>query len=269
MVRSRWAVIPVNSSSHSVFGKAELLSTKVAVVIPSYNERENLAKLLPAVLAEISSTSMNGVVVVVDDNSPDMTADLVTETQKKYQNLLLFKRPLKSGLGSAYIDAFRRLTSDPQYSVFIQMDADLSHPPSTIKDLVSLVVDGQDVVIASRYVKEGGSTGWSWLRRVLSLGFNLLVRLVAGVGVHDSTSGYRALSRRAVVLLINHPLRSGGFAYQIESLTVFLRGRMSISEVPFLFRRRSQGQSKISILEIPSLLKVLLHMVVATRFCLR
>ena len=258
--------MPANPSSHYAFGKEGLPSTKVAVVIPSYNERGNLTELLPAVLDELNSTSMKGVVVVVDDNSPDMTADLVTEIQRKCENLLLFKRPQKSGLGSAYIDAFRRLISDPQYHVFIQMDADFSHPPSTIRELVSQVAKGQDVVIASRYVKEGGSTGWSRIRYVLSLGFNLLVRLVAGVGVHDSTSGYRALSRKAVVLLINHPLRSRGFAYQIESLTVFLRGRMSISEVPFLFRQRSQGQSKISILEIPPLLKILLHMVAVNRF---
>ncbi len=215
----------------------------VCVVIPTYNERENIATLLEA----IEGAGVPGLrVLFVDDGSPDGTADLVSSLAKSKPWVSLLQRGRKMGIGSAYQDGFRWAVAETDAEVLVEMDADLQHPPSAIPTLVRAVEEGADVALASRYVPGGGISGWGRLRRLMSLGANAYSRLMLGLSVRDATSGFRAYSREAAAAVAAAKLPAKGFEFQVAVLHL-LKGRARMVEVPYVFAARASGKSKLGL----------------------
>lgn len=210
------------------------------VVLPTYNERANLTTLLPAVLADPRFH-----VLVVDDNSPDGTADLVREIADAYPGrLFLMTRPGKLGLGTAYLAGFRwALTRD--YDLICEMDADFSHDPAMLPRLVEAARDA-DLVLGSRYVPGGGTVNWSPLRRLISQGGSTYARLILGLPYRDLTGGFKCFRRRVLESLDLDSIQSSGYAFQIELTYRAHAAGFRVVEVPIRFEERRAGESKMS-----------------------
>jgi dolichol-phosphate mannosyltransferase len=215
---------------------------EVSVVIPTYNERDNIVKLIPALHEALSEAGVSYEVVVVDDNSPDGTAEVARSLSSRY-NVRVLVRPGKLGLASAILDGVR--ASRGRYVAV--MDADLQHPPEVLPRLVEMVREGCDVVIGSRYVRGGATPGWSPIRRLVSWGANTIARLLLPRvrGVRDAMSGYFVF-RREVIEGVELNLR--GFKFLLELL---VKGRFSrVCEYPIVFRPRVWGESKLGVGEV-------------------
>ncbi len=209
------------------------------VVIPTYNERENIAPLLEQLLALPLALE----VLIVDDNSPDGTGELVRARMAEEPRLHLIERAAKLGLGSAYVAGFRyALEHGAQY--VIAMDADLSHDPAALPEFVRNAEEA-DVVLGSRYLRGVSVVNWSFKRLLLSYCANLYSRLISGLPLTDATSGYKCFTRRALLGVRLDKLRCDGYAFQIEmSFKCWKRG-FSIREIPIVFVDRRAGVSKI------------------------
>lgn len=207
----------------------------VSIVVPTYNERQNLPRLVAAIAENVPWTYE---IIVVDDGSPDGTADLARDLAKTYP-IRLLSRPMKSGLGSAYRDGFALAEGD----IVFEMDADLSHDPRFLPALVQAVMDGADIAVGSRYIDRGHVVGWGAYRRLVSGVGNTLARLMLRVGVRDLTSGYRCYARHAADVV--QDVRSDGYAFQVESLYVAKKRGLRIAEVPIVFENRVVGKSKL------------------------
>lgn len=211
------------------------------VVIPTYNEVENMKILLP----ELMALSENFDVLVVDDSSPDQTAQLVDEFAKKNQRVHLLLRKTKNGLGQAYIAGFR-WGLEKQYDCIVEMDADFSHRP---QDLVKILqaLNSNDVVVGSRYVPGGSTVNWGLIRKIISRGGSLYSRLILGFPLKDWTGGFNGW-RAQVLKDINLDLiKSNGYSFQIElKYKAQIRG-YKVLEVPILFEDRRVGESKMSL----------------------
>jgi apolipoprotein N-acyltransferase len=213
---------------------------RAAVILPTYNERDSVEQVIERVLA--SSDRVD--VMVVDDSSPDGTGEIVRKVADREPRVTLEERPEKGGLASAYLDGFV-LAIAKGYDLIVEMDADLSHRPEEL----GLLLEGahtNHLTIGSRYVPGGRVENWSLLRRVLSRGGNVYVRLILGLPVKDSTSGYRVYRWDALRELITHQLRSEGYAFQIELAYRAWRRGLAVGEVPITFEERRHGHSKIS-----------------------
>lgn len=219
----------------------------VSIVVPTYNERQNLPRLIAAI-AENARWPYE--VIVVDDSSPDGTADLARDLAKTYPVRLL-SRPAKSGLGSAYRDGFAMAQGD----VIFEMDADLSHDPRHMPALVQALVDGADVAVGSRYIAGGRVVGWGVYRKLVSGVGNGLARLALTVGVRDVTSGYRCYSAHAAPVV--QDAKSDGYAFQVEALWLAKKRGLRIAEVPITFENRTVGKSKLGPSEFARFLKTL------------
>lgn len=214
------------------------------IIIPTYNERENLIGLIPKVFAYLPDAH----VLVVDDNSPDGTADHVQKLQQGRENLHLLRRPGRLGLGTAYNDGLA-WAKERGCAQVMTMDADFSHPPQRAPDLF-LAAGEADVVIGSRYVPGGGIRNWPIWRRMLSSTANWLARSSLGLVARDCTSGFRVYGPGAMELLLQANIECQGYSYLIEALYRCQQSRLVIREVPFVFSDRREGQSKISRHEI-------------------
>ncbi|MCW2754861.1 MAG: dolichyl-phosphate beta-D-mannosyltransferase [Marmoricola sp.] len=210
------------------------------VVIPTYEEAENIRAVLDAVRSAAPYVD----VLVVDDNSPDGTADLVRADAAYGEHVHLLSRSGKEGLGAAYRAGFA-WALEQRYQQVAQMDADLSHPPGRLPALFA-ALDVADVAVGSRYVSGGGVRNWSWSRRVISRGGNLYVGLVLGTGVHDATAGYKAFRGSALEEIDVLASRSTGYAFQIENTWRATRRGLDVVEVPITFTDRTSGTSKMS-----------------------
>jgi dolichol-phosphate mannosyltransferase len=214
---------------------------RALVVVPTYNERDNIERLL---LQLFDTIGENAGVLVVDDSSPDGTGDAVRALARRYNRLYLIERPRKLGLGSAYITGFK-WAMEAGYDAVVEMDADLSHDAGIVPRLLD-TLDERDLVIGSRYVAGGAIENWGPLRRVLSFAGNLYARVLLGFGVRDSTSGFRAYRSDALAQQDLDRVRSEGYAFQIEMAhRVWLDGGR-IQEVPITFSERRAGKSKLS-----------------------
>jgi dolichol-phosphate mannosyltransferase len=210
------------------------------IVIPTYNERPNLTALLPIVLEEPRFH-----VLVVDDNSPDGTAELVQETALRYPSRLhLLSRPAKLGLGTAYLAGFR-WALDRDYDLVCEMDADFSHDPRTLPRLVNASATA-DLVLGSRYVVGGGTANWSVLRQVISRTGSLYARSILGLPYQDLTGGFKCFRRRVLETIDLDSVHSTGYAFQIELTYRAHRAGFRIAEVPIVFEERRAGSSKMS-----------------------
>ena len=210
------------------------------IIIPTYDERENLPALLDALFALPYGLE----VLVVDDNSPDGTAKLVEERMAREPRLHLLKRPGKMGLGSAYRDGFRYALDHGAEYIF-EMDADFSHDPQAIGSFLEAARD-VDLVLGSRYIGGVRVVNWPMNRLILSRTANLYSRLITGLPVHDATGGFKCFRRRALEGIRLDRIRSDGYAFQIEvSFKCWKRG-FKIREIPIVFVDRRAGVSKMN-----------------------
>jgi dolichol-phosphate mannosyltransferase len=217
---------------------------RVLIAIPTYNERDNVGALLPALLTRHPDAH----VVVVDDNSPDGTGAIVAALARADPRIHLIRRDRKRGLGSAYRAAFA-WALERGYARVVVMDADYSHDPDEIVRLLE-AADRADVVVGSRYVPGGRIENWPWSRRVLSEGANRLARLLVGRELHDWTAGFKCYGRDALASLDLGAIRSEGYSFQVEILFHCRRAGWKIQEVPISFVDRRLGRTKMSRREV-------------------
>ena len=217
---------------------------RAVIVLPTYNERDNVEPFLRAVRA-VSDID----VLVVDDNSPDGTADLVRELGSELGGIEVLQRETKTGLGSAYRAGFDKVLgtgSDAAYDVVVSMDADLSHDPAVLPVMLALIDEGADTVIGSRYVRGGGTTDWPVRRQLLSKWGNAYTRRLLRLTPHDCTSGYRAYRASALAAIDPYDTSAEGYAFLTELVRRLTRHGYRIVETPIVFRDRTQGKSKMS-----------------------
>jgi dolichol-phosphate mannosyltransferase len=215
---------------------------KTLVVLPTYNESASIAEVLRRIRA---GASHDIDVLVVDDSSPDGTADLVEALGAELGGIDVLRRPGKSGLGSAYREGFK-LGLAMGYEALVEMDADLSHDPSVLGDLLAEIDGGADIVIGTRYMPGGKIPDWPWHRRAISRAGNLYARWMLGLSARDATSGYRAYHRRALEQINLTAVRADGYGFQVEMTYKIQRAGGLLAEVPIEFRDRTLGRSKMS-----------------------
>lgn len=225
---------------------------RVAVVVPTYDERQNIREFQRRLQPALDSIPGRTSVLFVDDSSPDGTGQEIRALmQEKGDQYSLLERESKRGLGTAYIEGFRHVIEHENPDVVVQMDADLQHPPEILGSLVREVTSGgADVAVASRHVKGGSFKGLNWRRRAISRGASWLSRTILGLTVKDTTTGYKALTRTAVESLLAHPPRANGFIFQVESLYILKENGFKMVEIPFTFEERAKGASKMGTGEI-------------------
>ncbi|MEY4617039.1 MAG: hypothetical protein RJB66_1999 [Pseudomonadota bacterium] len=215
---------------------------KTLVIIPTYNERENISQIVPAVL---NLTTAETEILVVDDNSPDGTANIVKQLQAESSRVHLLLRQKKEGLGRAYIAGFH-WGLENGFDVLTEMDADFSHRP---EDLVKVLEEAKtsDFVIGSRYVPGGSTVNWGLLRKIISRGGSLYSRLILGFPIRDWTGGFNAWHRQVLIAMDLDKVQSNGYSFQIELKYRASRLGFKGTEVPIVFEDRRVGQSKMSM----------------------
>ena len=213
---------------------------KTIVVIPTYNERENIGRIVPEVLAVDRSIE----VLVVDDNSPDGTGDMVREMMAGEDRLHLLARPGKMGLGSAYVEGFRKAINLDASHV-MEMDADFSHDPKYLPDFLRMI-ESSDVVVGSRYLNGVNVINWPITRLILSYGANLYTRIVTGMPILDATGGFKCFRKEVLEAIDFETARSDGYSFQIELNFRCWRRGFRIREIPIVFVDRHSGSSKMS-----------------------
>jgi dolichol-phosphate mannosyltransferase len=214
---------------------------KALVIIPTYQEADNIENVLTQVRASAPSVD----VLVVDDNSPDRTADLVKKASEKLGQIELLERSGKSGLGSAYRAGFK-VAFQRGYEVVIEMDADLSHNPNDLTRLLEEAQHGADLVIGSRYVPGGAIPGWPAHRALLSRWGNRYATAVLGLDINDATSGYRAYRVETLEQIELDAVRADGYGFQIEMAYRMAKLGDIVREIPITFIDRTEGVSKMS-----------------------
>jgi dolichol-phosphate mannosyltransferase len=217
---------------------------KTAVIIPTYNEGDNIEALVKEIMALGDITE----VIIVDDNSPDGTGEIADELAKVYRGIKVIHRPAKLGLGTAYIAGFQKALALGADRI-LTMDADFSHHPRYIPDLLARNQDAQ-LVIGSRYVDGGGTANWGLQRQILSKGANTFACLMLGLKAHDCTGGFRCYRREVLESIDLAEIFSDGYSFLIEMLYKCQQGGWEIGEVPIIFEDRRHGASKISRREI-------------------
>ena len=214
---------------------------RTLVVIPTYDEAANINEVLSRLRAAVPAAD----VLVVDDSSPDGTADLARATGAELGQIDVLVRPKKDGLGNAYRAGFR-LGFDRGYDRLVQMDADLSHDPAALPSLLARLDEGAAGVIGSRYVPGGSIPHWPWHRRALSKWGNRYTNLLLRTQIRDATSGYRAYDAQTLEGIDIFDTRAKGYGFQIETAYRIARGGGRLDEVPISFTDRVRGQSKMS-----------------------
>ena len=218
----------------------------IVVVLPTYNEKENVLVLIPQLLDVFLKIKRHHCsILVVDDSSPDGTAPVVKRLQKKYNNIFLISGR-KEGLGVAYVRGFRYAMEKLHADIFVMMDADLSHPASLIPSLVAALDHGRDLAIGCRYIPGGATPDWNWKRKLISRCGNFFARVVAGLySVHDCTSGFRAIRVSVFKKIHTSELHSKGYAFVITLLYELLHAHASLQEIPLVFYDRKYGETKL------------------------
>jgi len=210
------------------------------VVLPTYNEADNIEAFVAAVLDKLPAA---GRILIVDDNSPDGTGKIADRIAAAEEAVAVLHRPRKEGLGPAYIAGFRQaLAGDAGYVV--EMDSDFSHDPAYLPRLLE-AGRGADLAIGSRYVEGGGVSDWSALRRAISRGGSTYARLMLGVGVRDLTGGFKCFRREVLEAIDLDTISSRGYAFQIEMTYRAISRGFEVAEVPIVFRDRQAGSSKM------------------------
>lgn len=212
----------------------------IVAVIPTYNERPNISRLLARLFRVLPDLH----VLFVDDNSPDGTDEEILKLRQTYPALTLLSRPKKQGLGSAYREGLALALENRATEAIVMMDADLSHEPESIPNMLR-ELERADVVIGSRYVRGGNVENWSWTRALLSRFGNWYARTILQQSIRDLTAGFYAIRRSALDATQLSRVSSEGYAFQIELKLAFLRRGLNMKEVPITFVERTEGASKL------------------------
>jgi dolichol-phosphate mannosyltransferase len=210
------------------------------VIIPTYNERGNIEKLIK----EIFNQNLLLDILIVDDNSPDGTGDLVEELRKNEPRLFILHRLAKEGIGQAYLAGFK-WALEHNYEYIFEMDADFSHQPKYLKDFLAAIKEN-DLVLGSRYIKGGGTVGWPWYRKLISRLGSLYAQLILGLKVKDLTGGFKCFRRKVLESIDLDKVKSSGFTFQIEMTYRAYKKGFRIKEIPIFFIEREFGKSKFS-----------------------
>jgi dolichol-phosphate mannosyltransferase len=230
------------------------VNSEVGVILPTYCEAGNIGKLI----VEIENLPLNASILVMDDSSPDKTAEIVKKLQRKYGNILLCVRPEKSGLGTAITDGFKiflSLKNSPRF--IVTMDADYSHNPKAILQLLTRMQCGCGIAIGSRYCRGGGTIGWPFTRKIISRAANTVAKSVVGFKLNDCTNGFRCYSSSFLRKAIGS-LHSETYEIQIETIKQALSRGFDIKEVPIMFVNRKRGKSKLTLVEVQSYISYIL-----------
>jgi dolichol-phosphate mannosyltransferase len=214
---------------------------RVAVIVPTYNERANLEQIASRLRTAVPDADL----LIVDDNSPDGTGEAADKLAAGDARIHVLHRPAKAGLGSAYIAGFR-WALERDYGVLVEIDADGSHQPQELPALLAALEAGADLVIGSRYVPGGTVLNWPKSREVLSRGGNTYARVLLGIKVRDATGGYRAFRATALRQVGLDEVESQGYCFQIDLALRVIRAGLTVVEVPITFVERTQGASKMS-----------------------
>ena len=222
--------------------------TAAWVILPTYNERENLPIVVARIRAALDGCrpSVDGTVLVVDDASPDGTGELADQLAREHACVRVLHRARKDGLAGAYLAGFARALAAGA-ELIIEMDADLSHEPADLPRLVAAARQGADVVLGSRYLPGGGVTGWPLHRRLLSRGGGRYAAAVLGLPLTDLTGGFKCFRAAALRRLTRDRMASRGYAFQIELTYRAARAGFEVAEIPIVFRERECGCSKMSL----------------------
>ena len=213
---------------------------KTIIIIPTYNESQNIKKII----TKIDSLKIKNDFLIIDDNSPDKTYDVVKEMMKKRTDINLIIQSKKNGLGTAYIRGFEWAIKK-KYDRIIQIDADLSHNPQDIPTMIELMAD-YDMVIGSRYIKGINVVNWPMSRLILSYMANVYVKLITRMKINDSTSGYKCISAEVLKKINLKKINSQGYSFQIEVNFLASVNNFKIKEIPIIFHDRTVGESKMS-----------------------
>ncbi len=214
---------------------------RVLVIMPTYNEKDNITRIIPAVLEQDPRINM----LIIDDNSPDGTGEIVDRIAAENPRVDVIHREGKLGLGTAYVRGFK-YSLEKGYDLTFEMDADFSHDPGYLPKMISAAEEGYDLVIGSRWISGGGIENWPKNRERLSRWASIYTRIVTGLPVHDTTAGFQAFRRRVLEELDLDRIRSDGYSFQIETKFKVWRKGFWIKEIPIIFRDRELGESKIN-----------------------
>ena len=214
----------------------------VWVVLPTYNERENVERMAAAILAALPEASL----LVVDDSSPDGTGELADTIAAREPRVSVLHRPAKDGLGVAYREGFRWVLERPDVRAVVQMDADFSHDPGDLPRLVAPLMGSADLVLGTRYMRGGATVGWPWYRRLISRGGTLFARTVLLLPYRDLTGGFKAWRREALEAIRLRETSGSGYGFQVETTWWAHRRGASIVQIPIVFRERTAGASKMT-----------------------
>jgi len=212
------------------------------VIIPTYNEKENIERII----RQVFSLSYFFEILVIDDGSPDGTAEIVKNLQKEYPALHLEQRTGKLGLGTAYIHGFRWALAKPQYEYIFEMDADFSHNPDDLIRLREACVNGADVAVGSRYVRGVNVVNWPMSRVLMSYFASMYVRLITRIDIQDATAGFKCYRRKVLATIPLDKIKFVGYAFQIEMKFTAIKYGFKVEEVPIIFTDRTEGTSKMS-----------------------
>ncbi len=214
---------------------------KILVIIPTYNEKNNVENILKAVF----NLNIDGLeILIVDDNSPDGTGEIVEKMKENNQKLHMIKRPGKLGLGTAYVAGFKYALKNT-FDLIFEMDADFSHDPVEIPNFLK-AAENNDLVLGSRYLNGVCVVNWPLRRLLLSYGASIYTRIITGMPVRDATGGFKCFRRKVLESVNLDKIRSGGYAFQIEMNYKVFKKQFRIKEIPIIFVDRSVGTSKMS-----------------------
>jgi dolichol-phosphate mannosyltransferase len=222
---------------------------KLAIVIPTYNEAETIPSLIKELFEKIKHLVEKLDVLIIDDSSPDGTADIVRGLGEKYEKITVVQRPKKMGLGAAYKEGFRHVLEKFDSELVLQMDADHSHQPSEIPNMLEKIKNF-DFLIASRHVEGSDVIGWGVGRKTTHSIAGAIARICAKIEIKDSTSGFRMFKKKTLEKIDFEKIRSDGFAFQIEVLYQLKQLGMRGLEVPTVFVNRTEGSSKMGSREM-------------------
>ena len=214
----------------------------VWVVLPTYNERENLERIADAILAALPEASL----LIVDDSSPDGTGELADTLAAREPRVAVLHRPGKQGLGVAYREGFRWVLDRPETRAVVQMDADFSHDPADLPRLLVPLMSSADLVLGTRYMRGGATVGWPWYRKLISRGGTLFARTVLLLPYRDLTGGFKAWRRELLDAIRLRETAGSGYGFQIETTWWAHRRGATIVQVPIVFRERVAGASKMT-----------------------
>lgn len=219
--------------------------SKTIIIIPTYNEKGNIANLARSVFQAAPGIA----ILVVDDNSPDGTADTVRKSAAEYPNLEVLQRAFDRGFGKSYLAGFSQTLAARGWQNVVMMDADFSHDPKEVPEMVNKLAD-YDIVVGSRYVRGGRIENWNWRRRLLSRFANFYARMILGVPILDLTAGFMCFRKNILRSIDLDSIKSEGYAFLVELKYKMLKSRLKITEHPIVFIERREGQSKMSFKNI-------------------